>query len=217
MPCPICGQNCKNYTPAPGAGITVTRLGERSNHDMAKVTLSKERWYVTADKTRAVKAGDPDAAFLLVGKDAAIAPEVAAHYGIATYAGEAVERVTQSRDQERERMVSQGTSKETAENYAEMSLKREVIEQVAASVTTEGNRSGGRQAAMMAEAMIHERRQEGTLVSEEDQGKEPTSRTKDIPAPGSGSNPASTPPTEGEKTQEGQAGEQPLSRQQDTA
>jgi hypothetical protein len=204
MPCPICGQNCNDYTPSPGAGVHVTRIGKGAEN-MAKVTLSKERWYVTADKTRAVRGGDPDAAFLLVGKGGAIAPEVAAHYGIETYTGESVAIVTQDRDAERERMVTEGTGSETAVNYEEMSLSRQVREQVTSSITPEENRSAGRQASMMAQSIIAEVKANADSAP---RSSEPDSRTKEIvPDTPGGSEPPKEPDAGG-KPPKGQDPEQ---------
>ncbi len=187
MACPICGGNCKDYTPKAG-GVTVHRLREE-NADMKSVTLSKERVYVTADKTRAVKEGDPDAATLLVGKGGAIAPEVAEFYGIETYSGVAISRMPNDHAAERERMVTPGTGKETADNYEEMALRRSVRESVKGLVTTEGNRSAGRQGAMMAEAIIA--KVKADVAAEETpapvQAPEPGSRTKEIAPPPVGS------------------------------
>lgn len=153
MACPICGKDCRNYTPQAG-GVTVTRL-KGKGENMGMVTLSKDRWYVTADKTRKVAPGSPEAAYLLVGKDGAIAPEVAAHYGIETYTGESVSSVPHNRADEKTRMVTEGSSRETALNYEEMSLNRDVREMVNSGITREAeNRSAGRQAEMMAQAII---------------------------------------------------------------
>lgn len=172
-----------------------------------KVTLAKDRYYLTADKTKAVKAGDPEAAFLLVAKGGAIAPEVARHYGIETYTGEAVERVAQTPEQERLGMVGRGTGIETAENYAEMQLRREVTQEVTSSVSTQGNRQAGRQAAMLADGIVAERRAEGAITPEglrEEAGRgiaSPNSRTKEIAADGPGqsdSDQGSNPPGEGQ-------------------
>lgn len=218
MACPICGGDCKDYTPAPGAGITVTRLRETRSDMSKKVTLSVHRIYVTKDKRTAVREGDERAAFLLVGKGAAIAPEVAAHYGIETYSGESVEIVANDPVKERERMVTHGTGKETAENYEEMRINREVREKVNASLTTEGNKSATRQGEFMAQAIVNERREEGTLTPEAEKAPEPTSRTKEIADPSTPQGyqqdtaltPPSDPPPGGELTSSGQAGDQAL-------
>lgn len=215
MPCPICGGNCKDYTPSPGAGVTVTRLeGNKEQDNMKNVTLSKERWYVTEDKREAVREGDPKAAFLLVGKGGAIAPEVAEHYGIETYSGTSIERVANDPVKERERMAPHGTGN-TTEKYEEMSINREVREQVKASLTTEGNRSAARQGEMMAQAIVSERKEAGTLVPDAPIPEPGQSRTKEIadpsnPNPRQGDTAATDPPPGGETTQTGQAPDDPL-------
>lgn len=182
------------------------------------VTLSTERWYVTADKMRAVRGDDPAAAFLLVGKGGAIAPEVAAHYGIETYQGEAVERVAENPEHERSRMVSEGTSG-TDKNYEEMRVNREVRESVNNNLTTEGNRSAGRQGEMMAASIVQARKLEApeSQTAFPAEPPEPVTRTVDIPPPGSAS---VSPPKDSEgpdnepdaevKDPSGQAGEHPL-------
>jgi hypothetical protein len=43
---------------------------------------AKERLYVTADRSKVVKEGDPNAAFLLVGKGQEIHPKLAETYGL---------------------------------------------------------------------------------------------------------------------------------------
>ncbi len=180
---------------------------------MANVTLSKERWYVTADRTRAVKGDNPEAAYLLVGKGGAIAPEVAAHYGIETYSGEAIDRVSEHPVDERNRMVTPGTGN-TAERYEKMAIERDVRDAVTASLTTEGNRSATRQGEMMAQSIIAQKQADGTLVPEPETGNEPepetTSRTKEIPAPGSGEPEPPNEPDAGANTATGQAGEHTL-------
>lgn len=40
------------------------------------------RWYLTADRQRAVPEGDPDAAYLLVAKGSEISDRLAAEWGI---------------------------------------------------------------------------------------------------------------------------------------
>lgn len=218
MACPICGKNCNTFSPSPGAGVTITRLNAERSKDMTRdVTLSKERWYVTVDRTRAVKDGDPEAAFLLVGKDGAIAPEVAAHYGVETYTGQAVEKATEHPAEYKERMVAPGSPKEVAEGYEEMRINKEVRESVNSSLTIEGNRSATRQAEIMSQGIIHKLREEGGLVpapAEASVGSSETqSRTKDI-APDAATPPADTPsadptathePPPGGDTQTGQA------------
>ncbi len=208
MACPICGGNCKDYTPSPGAGVHITRLGRGVTDMASNVTLSKERWYVTADKKRAVREGDPDAAYLLVGKDGAIAPEVAAHYGIETYTGQAVARVAQDREAERSRMVREGTSKETAVNYEEMAISRSIRESVNSSITKEDNRSAGRQASMMADAIIAEAKESGEAAAL-GSSPEPVSRTKEIAPGNSGGSDAPGKPDGGGETSSGQAPENP--------
>lgn len=175
---------------------------------MANVTLSKDRWYVTADRTRAVKGDSPDAAYLLVGQGGAIAPEVAAHYGIETYSGEAIERVPENLTHERERMVTLGTGN-TAQRYEKMAIERDVREAVNSSLTVEGNRSANRQGEMMAQSLISQKIEAGTLVPEpvKEPEPEPSSRTKEIPAPGSEPSPPMIEPDAGEKAPSGQAGE----------
>lgn len=160
MACPICGQNCNKITPAPGAGLSITRLKPEGANDMAKVMLSKERMYVTADRSRAVKMGDPDAAILLVAKGSSISPAVAKHYGIETYEGEAVSIVRDEPGTERERMVTTGTAAKTAQNYEEMRVSREVREHVGASVAADKRdyAGSGRQAALMADGIINQSR-----------------------------------------------------------
>lgn len=214
MACPICGGNCNTINPAPGAGITITRLTPVRSKDMAYVTLSRERWYVTADRTKAVKGDDPAAAFLLVGKGGAIAPEVAAHYGIETYAGESIERVPDHPAEVKERMVSVGTGSQTAENYEAMRIGHEVRQSIDNSISNEPNRSAGRQAEMMAQGVIANLKAEGALVpapetAAEEEPTDPASRTKVIDPPGGSDEPTKEPDAGGDSPT-GQAPEQPL-------
>lgn len=212
MACPICGKNCNVITPSPGAGVTVTRLSGKGD-DMAKVTLSKERWYVTADRTTAVKGDNPEAAFLLVGKGGAIAPEVAAHYGIETYTGESISKVIEhpGSDEVKSRMVTEGTSQTVAENYAAMKIAHEVRESVNASISNEPNNNGHRQAEMMSQGIIAGLKAEGNLAPAPAQEvtENVSTRTKEIPAPDTGAVGTANGADSGGETQTGQAGEKP--------
>lgn len=180
---------------------------------MAKVTLSKERWFVTADKQRVVREDSPEAAFLLVAKGSAISPEVAAHYGIETYTGDSVERVSETVGDAGDRHVPVKSDK-LAENHATMLIHQEVRERTA---TAEPNRNAGRQAAMMGDGIVNALRDEGNLVRigempETEQGgtAEPTERTKEITPPQPELGKPTETPGGGGKPQSGQAGEHTL-------
>lgn len=153
MACVICGRNdCNKINPAPGAGVTVTRLKEASN--MAQITVSKRRYYLNADKTKVVMEGDAEAAYLLVGKGSPIAPEVAAHYNLETEIAESVSKVTERPEDAKSRMVTPGTSG-TAENYAKMKLEHDVREAVNSGITSGDYPNSGRHGEMIAQGIIN--------------------------------------------------------------
>lgn len=178
---------------------------------MRDVTLSKERWYVTADKTRKVPEGDPEAAFLLVGKGGAISPDVAAFYGVETYTGTAIEKVSSTADEVKSAMVTHGTGKETAENYERMRIQEEARQSVEASAVAEGNRSATRQAAMMADARIAQGDFKAPESSSEPEAVTST-RTKEIGGGDSGDGSAADASDAGGNTENGQALEQSLKK-----
>lgn len=213
MACPICGKNCNIINPSPGAGLTVTRLKPEGSTDMAKVTLSKERWYVTADRTRKVPVGSQEAAYLLVGKGSPIAPEVAAHYGIETYLGDSISKMPLDADAEKTGMVTPGTPAKSLETYETMRITREVNDKVNDSITGAGIPGASKQAAMMAHGIIHEMKQEGSLVSQsvrEAAAPNEPSRTKEIAPPFPTKGNPSMEPDAGSGTQTPLAGANPL-------
>lgn len=146
---------------------------------MADIQVSTKRYYLTADRTRAVEQGDPDAAVLLVGQGSPIAPEVAAHYGIETESAVAMAKVPVDLEAERAAMVTVGTTKQTAANYDKMQLTRAVNEEVNEVVTRTGNPAAARQASMLAEGVVNQ-----TLTEQSEGGEETPGLSKSADSTG---------------------------------
>lgn len=134
--------------------LTITRLNPEKEKSMRQdILVSKHRYYVTADKTRAVKSGDPAAAVLLVGKGAALAPEVAEFYGLETEGGESVIKVDPLDEAVKSAMQTEGT---TAENYERMKLNKKVYDSAVNSVSNPHYPNASQQASIMAAGAVNQ-------------------------------------------------------------
>lgn len=154
--CGVCGgpPGACNSAPNPGTGVKVYRQG-REDHMKSTVLLSTSRVYLTPDKTRVAKSGEPRGP-LLVGEGCAIDETVAAHYGIDTYEGTAVSRVPVSEAAERAAMVTTGTGTDTRITYENMKAAREIRETVRENPVNAANAGSAQQAALMTAGLVNQ-------------------------------------------------------------
>ena len=126
--CDVCGKPLSVCnTQAHSGGVSVTRLARGGEiKPMREILIAKSRVYLTSDKTKAVAEGDPDAAFLLVGKGGEIDRAVAEAYGVETEESVEIAIVTPGIEQEYNAMVALGGGSKSARNYDRMDLQRKI-------------------------------------------------------------------------------------------
>lgn len=121
---------------------------------MATVLLATETWYMTADRTKAVKKGTPGGRYLLVRKDCPIDGETAEFFGVETYEAEAVSRVTESKTARITPL--EGVTREVQEGHARLSVqKRHEAGHAEAIKTMRGHGSQSRQRRLMMQAQVN--------------------------------------------------------------
>lgn len=119
--CPVCGSHAGACnSPRKGGGLIYTRLKRPGEEEksMPKVRLSKYDYYFTNDKTRVVRRGDKDAAFLLARTGSPIDEAVVEHFGLETTEGESIATVVQPMPS------TDGVSAEVAAGYQRMAATR---------------------------------------------------------------------------------------------
>lgn len=133
--------------------LTVTRL-KGDNLPMRNVIIAKEAWYLTEDKTRAVKEGDPEGRVLLVGKGGEIDENVANAYGIQTEEKVEVARVSQSAYEEFQKNIGFATGQGIQE-FDKQEMLKQVAEKVAEIPTNDATGVTGIQRAMLTEGLVN--------------------------------------------------------------
>lgn len=121
-----------------------------------KVLIAMATYYLTADKTRAVKRGDPEATSLLVRKGGQIEPEAAEYYGIETEIGEAVSVVRNDISGVSQEDRLRGVGPEVKANYEIMETQRAVNADLRETLSRTGNAPASRQIEAIAQAKVNE-------------------------------------------------------------
>lgn len=177
--CNVCGRPVTVCNRAEHlGGITINRIdGKEKMQAMRNIKVSKHRYYLNKSKTKAVKAGDPDAANLLVGEGGEIDAEVAEAYGLETEDAVEVAKVTQEADELYGAMVTAGSGRKTQKNFDRMRLQKKVADKLEA--TKRPDRSGvrSRQAAMLGEGLVNTE-----LAKQDDLKAEKTGGANEPPA-----------------------------------